>query len=106
MKHLVLISSAPHDLWLPSAVQSLDGTIMALTIQQVIDREEIRDLLNRWARGADLPDMDMFESCYTPDVLIEFSEIGYQVSTGHGHREFLEKSLPHFKGMHHILSNT
>jgi hypothetical protein len=75
-------------------------------VQQLIDREEIRDLLNRWALAADLSDMDAFEACYTPDAIIDFREIGYQGNTPSGHREFLEKSRPFFKNMHHIVSNT
>src|SRR6516225_6686370 len=65
--------------------------VVGLTVQQLIDREEIRDLLNRWALAADLSDMDAFEACYTPDAIIDFREIGYQGNTPSGHREFLEK---------------
>jgi hypothetical protein len=79
---------------------------MAVSMQQVVDREEIRDLLNRWALAVDLPDMDLFEACHTHDALIDFKEIGYQGSTARGHREFLEKSRPFFRNMHHVLSNT
>jgi len=79
---------------------------MAFTLQELSDREEIRDLLNNWALAVDVRDFDLFESCYTDDAKIEFKEIGYQGSTGRGHREFLEKSAPLFGPMHHVLSNT
>jgi ketosteroid isomerase-like protein len=79
---------------------------MAFSLQTLSDREEIRDLINRWGLAVDVGDFDMFEACYTEDVTLDFREIGYQGTTGPGHREFLEKSAPHFKGMHHALSNT
>jgi hypothetical protein len=79
---------------------------MSLTVQQLSDREEIRDVINRWGLAVDIGDFDMFEGCYTEDCKVEFKEIGYQGSTGRGHREFLEKSAPFFAGMQHQLSNT
>ena len=79
---------------------------MAFTLEQLSDREEIRDLLNRWGLAVDIGDLDMFEGCYTDDVIIDFKEIGYQGTTGRGHREFLQKSAPFFSAMHHALSNT
>lgn len=41
---------------------------MALTMQQVIDREEIRDVMMRYARGVDRGDWDMVRAVYHPDA--------------------------------------
>jgi 3-phenylpropionate/cinnamic acid dioxygenase small subunit len=78
---------------------------MSLSLQELSDREEIRDLLVRWARAVDIDDFDMFVGCYTDDVVIDFHEIGYQGSTGTGHREFLEQAAPFFDRMHHHITN-
>jgi hypothetical protein len=35
---------------------------MPFTLQELSDREEIRDLLKRWALAVDIPDFEMFEA--------------------------------------------
>jgi 3-phenylpropionate/cinnamic acid dioxygenase small subunit len=78
---------------------------MTRSLQELSDREEIRDLLNRWALAVDTNDFELFEGCYTDDVEIDFREIGYQGTTGRGHREFLESSAPFFAAMQHHITN-
>ena len=79
---------------------------MSLTLQQIADRIEIQDLLNRWALIVDTRNWDEYASCFTDDAVVDFSEIG---SSGHNveeHRAFLEMAAPHFAAMQHLLGNT
>jgi ketosteroid isomerase-like protein len=78
---------------------------MAYSLQDLSDREEIRELLVEWARSVDRNDFDAFDRCYTDDVTIDFRQIGYQGDTGAGHREFLEQSAPFFARMQHHITN-
>ena len=41
---------------------------MSLTMQQIIDREEIRDLMLRYSRGVDRGDWEMVRAVYHPDA--------------------------------------
>lgn len=47
---------------------------MGLTMQQVIDREEIRDLMMRYARGVDRGDWEMVRAVYHPDARDDHGE--------------------------------
>ena len=42
--------------------------VMGLTMQQIIDREEIRDLMMRYARGVDRGDWETVRAVYHPDA--------------------------------------
>ena len=46
---------------------------MSLTAQEVSDREEIRDVLVRYAQGLDRRQFDQVARCFTPDAQAEFS---------------------------------
>ena len=41
---------------------------MNATVQDLLDREAIRDVLLRYARGVDRKDLDLVAACFTPDA--------------------------------------
>ncbi|KAB1648331.1 nuclear transport factor 2 family protein [Pseudoclavibacter endophyticus] len=41
---------------------------IAATLQQLVDRQEIRDCLHRYARGLDRKDLDLLRSAFHPDA--------------------------------------
>lgn len=45
-------------------------------LQMLFDKDEIRDLIAKYAHGADMPDPDMYLSVLTPDFEIEFTNFG------------------------------
>lgn len=45
-------------------------------LQMLLDKDEIRDLIAKYAQGADNFDPDMYSSVFTPDFEIEFSNFG------------------------------
>ncbi len=46
-----------------------------LTLQTLLDRAEISDVFHRYALGVDTRDWVMFRSCFTYDVVADFSSI-------------------------------
>lgn len=45
-------------------------------IQELLDREAIRELRYRYCRAVDAKDFDAVEACFTPDVTIDYGAIG------------------------------
>jgi hypothetical protein len=76
-----------------------------LTLQDLIDRAEIRDVLMRYLRGVDRVDLDLIRSSFHPDAEIGFPADVYDGSNLDGFINFLRKELASFKRTNHFVGN-
>jgi len=73
-----------------------------LQLDELIAREEIKDVIKRLARGTDRLDEELMASCYHPDGYDDHNSF-----RGNG-REFAKwvcDVLPHFKATHHFIAD-
>ena len=75
-----------------------------ITLQELIDRAEIHDVLMRHSRGVDRCDFELIRSCYHPDAVADYPEDVYQGNVN-GFIKFAKKELPTFERTNHFLGN-
>lgn len=75
---------------------------MALTIEDLLVREEITDVLKRLARGCDRLDAQMIESCYYPDA---FDDHGMFKGSPAEFAATVIEVLPNFKSTMHFIAS-
>jgi 3-phenylpropionate/cinnamic acid dioxygenase small subunit len=84
-------------------------TIDQSSLQELIDRKDISDVIYRFAKGVDTCDWVLYRSCYADEVELDFS-------TSHGSTppqkmsadkwiEFCSSIVPGFDTTSHIMSN-
>jgi hypothetical protein len=78
---------------------------VALTLQQLSDREEIRETILRWSRGVDTGNWDLFQQAYTADLEADFTEIGIPQLPAEELLTTLRAAVVHCSAIHHVLSN-
>ena len=76
-----------------------------MDLQTLIDRAEITDLLTRYARAVDRKDWDLFRSVFTPDAVIDYTQVGGTSGNLDEVVGFLSKVMPMFEAMQHLVSN-
>jgi hypothetical protein len=73
-----------------------------MTVEQLSDRQEIADVILRYARGIDRFDLDLVRSCYHPDAYDDHGAVKGSVD------EFLAGAatfLPRFEATMHFMGN-
>jgi hypothetical protein len=76
--------------------------------ESLIDRAEISDVVHRYARAIDLLDWELFRSCFTERVDIDFSSMGAGVQTGVRTEDWMEQvraGMSGFDATHHLSAN-
>jgi len=76
---------------------------MRLTLDQLLDRQEIEDVLIGYARGADRADIDLIERAYHPDAIEDHG--GVFVGPAAKYVGILRKLLPDAPLMSHLCTN-
>lgn len=75
---------------------------MAMTVDTLLAKAEIADVLQRYARGIDRLDFDLVRSCYHPDAYDDHGALSGDVDTFiAGARDF----LPRYAATMHFLGN-
>lgn len=74
-----------------------------LTIEQLLDRQEIEDVLLGYARGADRGDADLIAAAYHPDAIEDHG--GTFLGPAADYVALMRKVLPHAPRMSHIVTN-
>jgi hypothetical protein len=77
-----------------------------LSLQEISDRLEIQELLIRYSHGVDTHDWDGWESVFTEDAVIDYTEMGGPRGSVKETRAFLESTMPMFSSTQHMLGNT
>lgn len=76
---------------------------MRLTVEQLLDRQEIEDVLIGYARGADRADIDLIERAYHDDAIEDHG--GVFVGPAAKYIALLRKILPEAPLMSHLCTN-
>jgi 3-phenylpropionate/cinnamic acid dioxygenase small subunit len=76
-----------------------------LSLQEISDRLEIEELLVRYSHTVDTQDWDAFEQVFTPDAVIDYTEMGGPRGDVRATRAFLESAMPRFASYQHLVSN-
>ncbi len=75
---------------------------MALTIEDLLAKQEIADVIHRYARGIDRMDFDLVRSCYHPDAYDDHGSMKGDVDLFIGGAE---QFLPGFVATMHFMGN-
>src|SRR4051794_35382547 len=73
-----------------------------LTVDDLIAREEIGDVVKNLARGTDRPDRDLLASCYHPDGTDDHNVFR---GTGTEFAQWVVDTLPHFESTMHFIGS-
>jgi len=74
-----------------------------MTHDELVDRELIRDLVQRYARGVDRRDFALVRSCYHPGAIDEHGPFRGDVD---GFIEFLREQLARWSVTQHVIGNS
>jgi 3-phenylpropionate/cinnamic acid dioxygenase small subunit len=74
-------------------------------LERLIDRQEIDDLLTRYATAVDTKDWDLYETCFTEDAFIDYESAGGIKGKLPEIRAWLEKTLAMFPMTQHVVCN-
>jgi SnoaL-like domain len=77
-----------------------------MSLQEISDRLEIQELLIRYSHCVDTHDWDGWETVFTPDAVIDYTEMGGPRGSVKETRAFLESTMPMFSSTQHMLGNT
>jgi len=75
---------------------------MALTVDDLLAKQEIQDVIYRYARGIDRLDFDLVRSCYHPDA---FDDHGMFQGNVDAFIEYVEDFLPRYVVTQHFMGN-
>ena len=75
---------------------------MALTVEDLLARQEIADVILRYARGVDRLDFDLVRSCYHPDAYDDHGSFQGDVE---GFIVMCEQFLPRWSATQHFMGN-
>ncbi len=76
----------------------------SMTLQDLIDREEIRDVIMRYCRSVDRVDFELMRSCFHPDATVDFPDDVF-IGNVDGFINFLRGELATFKRSSHFVGN-
>ena len=77
-----------------------------LSMQEMSDRIEIQDLIARYAHAIDDADYDALDRIFTPDAVIDYSELGGSRGTLEETKAFLGKAMRQFGLYQHMSATT
>jgi 3-phenylpropionate/cinnamic acid dioxygenase small subunit len=77
-----------------------------LSMQEMSDRMEIQELMVRYSHAVDTRDWDAYETVFTADARIDYSEMGGAAGNVAEVRAFLEQAMPRFAGFQPMVANT
>ncbi len=79
---------------------------MALSLQEMSDRFEIQDLITAYCYAVDTGDFDALDACFTPDAVIDYSEMVGVKGSLEEIKAFLTQSLGAVQAYLHAVSTT
>lgn len=75
------------------------------SLEQLIDRQQIDDLLIRYATAVDTKDWELYETCFTEDAFIDYESAGGIKGKLPEIRAWLEKTMEMFPMTQHVVCN-
>ncbi|HEV8298676.1 MAG TPA: nuclear transport factor 2 family protein [Acidimicrobiales bacterium] len=79
---------------------------MALSVQQISDRIEIEDLLQRYTSSIDAKDWDRLDTVFTVDATLDYTTSGGPVGPYPDVKAWLQRALAHFPMTHHMIGKS
>ena len=76
-----------------------------LSLQEISDRLEIHEILARYSDALDRRDWDAIRRVFTPDALIDYTEMGGVRGGINEVIDFLQSAMGIFSGYQHLISN-
>lgn len=73
-------------------------------LQALVDKDEIRDVMWRYARAVDRGDVDLLRTCYHPDATLDYGRNSGDGSV-EAHLETVAKLHSYVRAAHHHISN-
>jgi 3-phenylpropionate/cinnamic acid dioxygenase small subunit len=77
-----------------------------MDLQQLTDRLDINDLLNRYADAVDRQDWEQLATCFTPDASIDYSASGGVAGTYPDVAKWLADTMKLFSMTQHLVTNS
>ena len=77
-----------------------------LSLQEISDRMEIEDVLNRYAYAIDERNFDDLDNVFTPDATIDYSQVGGDKGDYTHIKAYLKTALANFQYYNHAISTT
>jgi hypothetical protein len=74
-----------------------------MTLQEISDRLEIQDLMDRYCYAIDERDWDALDTVFTPDAVIDYTESGGVKGSLAEIKAWLPKALERFPAFQHRL---
>src|SRR5262249_50924809 len=79
---------------------------LTLSIQEISDRLEIQDLLVAYSHAIDSHDWNALDDVFTPDAVIDYTEMGAPRGNLEETKAFLAQVLPSFASYQHLVATT
>ncbi|HLU91844.1 MAG TPA: nuclear transport factor 2 family protein [Pedomonas sp.] len=77
-----------------------------LSLQELSDRAEIQDLIVRYAHAIDDQNWDALDAVFTPDAIIDYTEVGGPRGPYPEIKQYLAETLPRFSPYQHLSTTT
>lgn len=74
-------------------------------VQYLLDRQEIVDQINRYARIVDRKAFDSLDQVFTKDAWVDYTASGGKAGNFAATKEFLIQSMQMFSSTQHLMSN-
>ncbi len=77
-------------------------------LRQLFDRMEITDVSTRYASGVDMKDKELYRSCFTNEISVDFSSIGMGAPMTMSADAWVEQVMTFmemYESTHHIITN-
>lgn len=77
-----------------------------LSLQEMSDRLEIQDLITRYAHCIDDSDWDGLDRVFTPDAIIDYTDVGGARGTLAETKAYLAQAMPAFPAFQHLSATS
>jgi len=79
---------------------------LSLSIPEISDRMEIQDLLVDYCHAIDTRNWDALDEVFTPDAVIDYTEMGGTRGTLAETKAFLATAMANFAGFQHMIATS
>jgi hypothetical protein len=79
---------------------------MGLSIEQISDRIEIEDLLQRYTAAIDAKDWDLLDAVFASDATLDYTSSGGPVGPYPEVKQWLQRALALFPMTHHMIGKS
>jgi len=89
----------------PAATDGRGVWGMTLSLQEISDRLELQELAVRYSTAVDRKDWALYESLFTPDAVIDYTQVGGIKGHPREVTEWMTQVMPTFPAYQHLVAN-